>query len=99
VPGRNLGNTLSGEPKRGIPASRASGRVPAKDGEEDSPHLTNREQTVLRMLVEGKRNQEISQELEISERTVKFHVSGLFAKLGVSSRTQVVSHALRRGLA
>ena len=54
--------------------------------------------TVLGLLVDGKRNQDISRELAISERTVKFHVSGLFAKLGVSSRTQVVALALKQGL-
>ena len=59
---------------------------------------TGREMSVLSLLVDGKRNQDISRELAISERTVKFHVSGLFAKLGVSSRTQVVALALKQGL-
>ena len=64
----------------------------------ETPSLTDREMTVLGLLVDGKRNQDISRELAISERTVKFHVSGLFAKLGVSSRTQVVALAQKQGL-
>ena len=63
-----------------------------------SGHLTPRERSVLELIVEGRRNLEIAAALEISERTVKFHVTGLFAKLGVSSRTQLVSLALTKGL-
>ncbi len=60
--------------------------------------LTRREQTILALLAHGKRNREISEELAITERTVKFHVSGLFVKLGASNRTQAVRFALERGL-
>ncbi|MDH3315796.1 MAG: response regulator transcription factor [Gammaproteobacteria bacterium] len=60
--------------------------------------LTRREQTILDMLAHGMRNREISEELEITERTVKFHVSSLFTKLGASNRTEAVRLAVQRGL-
>ena len=44
--------------------------------------LTEREQTILGLIAHGKRNREISEELDITERTVKFHVSGL-ARLAI----------------
>ncbi len=50
------------------------------------------------MLAHGMRNREISEELDITERTVKFHVHSLFTKLGASNRTEVVRLALQRGL-
>ena len=83
--------------------ARLAGRstTPDRDDSDPAPRgpsLTDREMTVLGLLIDGKRNQDISRELAISERTVKFHVSGLFAKLGVSSRTQVVALAQKQGL-
>jgi DNA-binding NarL/FixJ family response regulator len=60
--------------------------------------LTAREQTILAMLAHGMRNREISQELHITERTVKFHVSSVFSKLGASNRTEAVRLAVQRGL-
>lgn len=60
--------------------------------------LTRRERTILDMLARGMRNREISERLEITERTVKFHVSSLFTKLGAGNRTEAVRLALERGL-
>lgn len=60
--------------------------------------LTKREQTILDMLAQGLRNREISDRLDITERTVKFHVSSLFIKLGAGNRTEAVRLALERGL-
>jgi len=60
--------------------------------------LTGREQTILDMLALGMRNREISERLKITERTVKFHVSSLFTKLGAGNRTEAVRLALERGL-
>lgn len=60
--------------------------------------LTEREMTILALLAHGKRNREISEELAITERTVKFHVSGLFSKLGASNRTEAVRLGVQRGL-
>lgn len=61
--------------------------------------LTERELEVLHLLVNGKKNQEISAALSITEATVKFHVNNILNKLGVKDRTQAVITALKRGLA
>jgi len=60
--------------------------------------LTPREMATLRLMADGKANKEIATELEISERTVKTHLAHLFEKLGVTSRTEAVKVATRRGL-
>ena len=60
--------------------------------------LTGREMAVLRLLAAGKGNREIGEELNISEGTVKIHMSHLFEKLGATSRTEVVAKAAQRGL-
>jgi DNA-binding NarL/FixJ family response regulator len=60
--------------------------------------LTEREMEVLRLLAKGRQNKEIASDLVISERTVKFHVSAILAKLGVGNRTEAVSKASQLGL-
>ncbi len=60
--------------------------------------LTPRERQVLDMMAEGFGNKEIAWGLQISEHTIKFHVSSILAKLGASSRTEAVTQGLRRGL-
>ena len=60
--------------------------------------LTPREMAALRLMADGKANKEIASELDISERTVKTHLGHLFEKLGVTSRTEAVKVATRRGL-
>jgi DNA-binding NarL/FixJ family response regulator len=60
--------------------------------------LTNREQEVLRTVVEGLSNKQIALSLGITERTVKFHLSSLLRKLDAESRAQVAVIAVRRGL-
>ena len=60
--------------------------------------LTPRELSTLRLIADGRSNKEIANELAISERTVKTHLGHLFAKLGVTSRTEAVKIAMRRGL-
>ncbi len=60
--------------------------------------LTAREQEVLVLLSQGLANKQIARVLQISEHTVKFHISSLYAKLGVASRTEAVSQGVRRGL-
>src|SRR5258706_4749307 len=60
--------------------------------------LTPREMATLKLLADGKANKEIASELDISERTVKTHLGHLFEKLGVTSRTEAVKVASRRGL-
>jgi DNA-binding NarL/FixJ family response regulator len=60
--------------------------------------LTPREMATLKLLADGKANKEIASALDISERTVKTHLGHLFEKLGVTSRTEAVKVASRRGL-
>src|SRR5437016_667313 len=61
--------------------------------------LSQREREVLRLVAKGLSNTEIAGQLLLSEGTVRNYVSGLFAKLGVSDRTQAAVIALRHGLA
>ena len=61
-------------------------------------HLTPREMATLRLLADGRANKEIASALDISERTVKTHLAHLFEKLGVTSRTEAIKVATRRGL-
>jgi DNA-binding NarL/FixJ family response regulator len=60
--------------------------------------LSTRELEVLRLLVGGRRNREIAGALDISEGTVKLHVSSILAKLGVADRTEAVTRALQWGI-
>ena len=60
--------------------------------------LTAREHEVLALVAEGRRNKEISQHLQVSDKTVEFHVTNLFAKLGVQSRTELAIKAHELGL-
>ena len=60
--------------------------------------LTPREAEILEMMTDGASNKSIAYQLDISEHTVKFHVASIFAKLGVNTRTEAVTQALRRGL-
>jgi len=60
--------------------------------------LTPREREVLQMLASGRGNKEIADRLNISEHTVKFHVTSILGKLGAESRTAAVAIGIRRGL-
>ncbi|KIL36258.1 LuxR family transcriptional regulator [Cohnella kolymensis] len=65
------------------------------------PHedLTDREMEVLKLIAEGKSNQEIADVLFIGIKTVKYHLTNLFGKLSVEDRTQAAIYAHRHGLA
>jgi DNA-binding NarL/FixJ family response regulator len=76
-------------------AARLMQVVSAPDSPED---LTERETEVLRLLAKGRSNKEIARSLNISEKTVKVHVSNILSKLGVQSRTQATLYAIRIGL-
>lgn len=58
---------------------------------------TPREQDVLRLVAEGLRNREIAERLVTTERTVRFHLANLFAKLEATSRTELVCRAREHG--
>ena len=60
--------------------------------------LTNREREVLRLLVDGLSNPEIAERLSLSRSTIKTHVSHILEKLGVDSRVEVVTLAIRHNL-
>lgn len=69
--------------------------------DEKSPKntLTDREIEILRHVALGKTNQEIADELVVSERTVRTHITNILAKLRLSNRTQAALYALREGIA
>ncbi len=80
-----------------IPALNAKMIETNKDAEKIKS-LTRRELDVLKLLAVGMYNKEVGKRLEISERTVKNHVSNIFKKLGVTDRTQAAVFAIRNNL-
>ncbi|NJO08191.1 MAG: response regulator transcription factor [Chloroflexaceae bacterium] len=71
---------------------------PADNDDPNAEPLTPREQQILALLSQGLANKQIARTLTISEHTVKFHISSLYAKLGASNRTEAISRGARRGL-
>jgi DNA-binding NarL/FixJ family response regulator len=61
--------------------------------------LTQREVEVLRLLTSGRTNRAIGEELVLSERTVERHVSNIFRKLDVSTRSAATAYAFEHGIA
>jgi NarL family two-component system response regulator LiaR len=61
-------------------------------------NLTRREREVLPLLVEGLNNSQIAERLKVSRSTIRFHVSNILAKLGVTSRTKAVALAIKHHL-
>lgn len=59
--------------------------------------LTEQERAILRLVVAGKTNREIGAELRMSRKTVAKHLSAIFAKLGVTSRTAAAVRAVQEG--
>jgi DNA-binding NarL/FixJ family response regulator len=83
--------------------SAAQGRVTFGRGIEppctrSADTLTARESEVLQLIANGFSNAQIAAHLRISERTVKFHISSLFGRLGAKRRTQALAIARERGL-
>jgi DNA-binding NarL/FixJ family response regulator len=74
-------------------------RAEARGGDDDLELLTSREREVLQLLAEGLSNREIAEQLNISIKTVETHRSNMMNKLGVSSKTELVKYALRKGWA
>lgn len=72
---------------------------PARESPEALASLTEREREVIRLVAQGRSNQEIAQALVISDKTVKTHVSNILSKLNLQDRTQLAIYAIRNGLA
>jgi two-component system, NarL family, response regulator LiaR len=83
--------SLSPEAARAVIPAAADNRIASTD-------LTETERRVLALMVDGQSNPQIADSLGTSLSTVKFHVSNILSKLGVSSRTEAVAHALRQHL-
>jgi len=69
-----------------------------KQPKSDTHDLTEREREILALMVEGLANHDIAARLVVSQSTVKFHVSNVLSKLGVSTRTEAVAMALKNKL-
>ena len=77
-----------------VPAPR-----PQEEDEESLlPDLTERERAILEAVAAGKTTAVISRELWVSEHTVKFHLTNIYRKLGVTNRAGAVRYALQNGL-
>lgn len=74
-----------------LPESLAANTADQYDG------LTERELGILELVGKGLSNKQIGKQLFISDRTVQAHLSNIFSKLGVNSRTEAVMHAVRKG--
>jgi NarL family two-component system response regulator LiaR len=81
-----------------VVASRLVDALSADGDEGPLDRLTPREREVLELIGRGLSNKRIARELQLSEKTVKTHVSHVLAKLGVTDRTQAAVVAVRAGL-
>ena len=82
---------------QGLIVGERSLLFPAEEETLSSSPLTNRETEVLNLLSKGLANKQIAIALGISEHTVKFHVSSIYTKLNVTSRTEAVHEGLCGG--
>lgn len=90
-------DTAAGHAALGREATEALIQVVTRTGGPGGD-LTGREREVLTLLVTGLSNPAIAQRLVVSRSTVKFHLSSIFGKLGVSNRTEAVALAMQRHL-
>src|SRR5262249_3185644 len=83
-------------------AARGSRGRPARDNPAGPPVRsgpTRREQQVASLVSQGLTNRRIAQRLHVTDKTIEMHLSNIFAKLGVSSRTETAAAVIRGGLA
>ncbi|MEU6535250.1 LuxR C-terminal-related transcriptional regulator [Streptomyces sp. NPDC047000] len=86
------------DPGEAAPSAPASAPVPVKGAAPAGPALTARERGVLRLLAGGLSNRVIARRLDISEKTVKNHLSSVYLKIGAAHRTQAALYAQYVGL-
>lgn len=91
---------LAGALRRAVarPVAKAIGRASQVHPAVAEKGLSKRELEVLAALAVGKSNKEIAQTLWLAPQTVKFHLTSIYRKLDVTSRTQAVNWAYRQGL-
>jgi DNA-binding NarL/FixJ family response regulator len=82
------------EPSIYLPGSKPG----ARDGNSGSKLLTERELEIVRLVGEGHSNRELARMLWVTEQTVKFHLTNVYRKLGVSNRTEASRWAQAQGL-
>jgi DNA-binding NarL/FixJ family response regulator len=92
---RDLGATIRQVIEQSVHLARLA-------GDDDTPPelagLSEKEQAVLQALARGLSNRDIAQDLWLAEQTVKFHLTNIYRKLGVSNRTEAANLAFRHGL-
>jgi DNA-binding NarL/FixJ family response regulator len=79
-------------------STSANGITPSPEPQLDHPDLTRRELEILRLVAEGSSNSQLARMLWVTEQTVKFHLSNIYRKLGVSNRTEASRWAQVHGL-
>ena len=82
----------------GIEATRARSLLEAKSAPDPLAGISPREREVLALLLDGLPNKLIARRLEISEKTVKSHLTSIFRQIGVNDRVQAVLWVERQGL-
>lgn len=77
---------------------RPAGEAAAPAPQQNPGGLTERELAILKLVADGPSNLDIASQLYVTEQTVKFHLSNIYRKLGVSNRTEATRYAYRNGL-
>lgn len=84
--------------KKSTPQRRAADTPAARAPSDELDALTTREREILELVAGGANNQAIADQLFISEKTVRNHLTAIFEKIGVSSRSQAIVYARDRGV-
>ncbi len=90
-------NAMAGQPRLSPEAAQVLIQDFKQPKAEDYD-LTEREKEILKLMADGLPNSDIADKLVVSQSTVKFHVSNILSKLGVATRTEAVSLALKKRL-
>lgn len=82
----------------GLLVTESAEMYPERASMEVASDLTGREREVLELVAHGRTNSQIAEALGLSSNTVKYHLAGLFAKLGAQSRSEATWHAIKKGI-